>query len=146
VGGLPRKPDGPFFRVTQNMAHVPTGFPAAMRIVWGNGGRFRRFRNAGPQGKAFSDRGKFPMTMGTPAIPPGHHSLQSHFTVRDAAKAIALYRDLFGAEEIVRMLMPDGKSVMHAEVITGDSVQLLREKIWNGAPSRRWRPEARPSR
>jgi len=66
--------------------------------------------------------------MSTPPIPPGYHSLQSYFTVRDAAKAIAFYCDLFGAEEIVRMLMPDGKSVMHAEVKIGDSVLMLSEE------------------
>ena len=66
--------------------------------------------------------------MSTPAIPVGYHSLQSYFTVRDAAKVIAFYRDLFGAEEIVRMLMPDGKTVMHAEVKIGDSVLMLSEE------------------
>ena len=66
--------------------------------------------------------------MSTPAIPPGYHSLQSYFTVRDTARAITFYRDLFGAEEIVRMLMPDGKTVMHAEVKIGDSVLMLSEE------------------
>lgn len=66
--------------------------------------------------------------MSAPAIPPGYHALQPYFTVRDAAKAIAFYHDLFGAEETVRMLMPDGKTVMHAEVKIGDSVLMLSEE------------------
>ena len=89
-------------------------------------GRFRGFRIAGRRSKAFSVGEDFPMS--TPAIPPGYHSLQSYFTVRDTARAITFYRDLFGAEEIVRMLMPDGKTVMHAEVKIGDSVLMLSEE------------------
>ncbi len=62
-------------------------------------------------------------------IPPGYHSLQAYFTVRDAAKAILFYQELFGAQEIVRMTMPDGKTLMHAEVKIGDSVLMLSEEI-----------------
>lgn len=69
-----------------------------------------------------------PLAMNIPTTPVGFHSLQAYFTVRDAAKAIQFYCELFGGEEILRLTMPDGKTLMHAEVRIGDSVLMLSEE------------------
>jgi uncharacterized glyoxalase superfamily protein PhnB len=52
-------------------------------------------------------------------IPPGYHSVTPYLMVRDAARAIAFYRDAFGATEVMRFHGPDGR-IAHAEVKIGD--------------------------
>jgi uncharacterized glyoxalase superfamily protein PhnB len=61
------------------------------------------------------------------AIPAGYHSVTPAIVVRDAATAIDFYKRAFGAEEIDRMLGPDG-SIMHAEIRIGDSILMLGEE------------------
>ena len=61
------------------------------------------------------------------AIPAGYHSVTPAIVVRDAAAAIDFYKRAFGAEEIDRMLGPDG-SIMHAEIRIGDSILMLGEE------------------
>jgi PhnB protein len=46
--------------------------------------------------------------------------------VKGAEDAIAFYKQAFGAEERVRMPNPDG-SIMHAELVIGDSIIMLSE-------------------
>ncbi|MCH7721645.1 MAG: VOC family protein [Planctomycetes bacterium] len=58
-------------------------------------------------------------------IPEGFHSVNSHIVVQNAAEAIEFYKKAFGAEEIMRMPGPDGKSVMHAELKIGDSIVMI---------------------
>ncbi len=54
----------------------------------------------------------------TPAITP-------YITVDDAAKAIAFYKEAFGAVEVMRMPATDGKRLMHAALtINGCSLLL----------------------
>lgn len=49
-----------------------------------------------------------------------------HLYVNDAAAAIDLYRRAFGAEELQRVPMPDGKKIMHAALrINGDDLYLM---------------------
>jgi PhnB protein len=59
--------------------------------------------------------------------PAGYHSVTPAIVVRDAAKAIDFYKRAFGAEEIDRMVGPDG-SIMHAEIRIGDSLIMLGEE------------------
>jgi len=61
------------------------------------------------------------------AIPEGYHTLTPFLTVRDAARAIAFYKQAFGAVEKGVMNSPDGK-VMHAELRIGDSVIMLSDE------------------
>ena len=68
------------------------------------------------------------MTSAKP-IPEGFRTVTPHMVLRDAAKAIDFYKQAFGAEEIERMLGPDGKSVMHAELKIGDSIIMLGEEF-----------------
>lgn len=55
------------------------------------------------------------------AIPEGHHTLTPHLVVKEASKAIEFYQKAFGAREVGRLAGPDGKSIMHADLMIGDS-------------------------
>lgn len=61
----------------------------------------------------------------TQPIPDGFHTLTPHLVVTDGAAAIEFYKKAFGAEEISRLLTPDGKTVMHAQLKIGNSVLML---------------------
>ncbi|MBI4716787.1 MAG: VOC family protein [Planctomycetes bacterium] len=65
------------------------------------------------------------MAKNVKAIPEGFHSVTPHLIVRGAAKAIDFYKKAFGAEEVMRMPGPDGKSLMHAELKIGNSHVML---------------------
>jgi PhnB protein len=60
-------------------------------------------------------------------IPAGYHSVTPYLMVRDAARAIAFYRDAFGAKEVMRFDGPNGK-IAHAEVTIGDSHVMLADE------------------
>jgi len=61
----------------------------------------------------------------TKPIPDGFSTITPHIVVQDAAKAIEFYKKALGAQEVARFTMPDGKSVMHAELKIGDSMLML---------------------
>jgi len=63
--------------------------------------------------------------MATQAIPPVYDSLIPSFVVRDAAKAIDFYKELFGASELMRMNYPGGNKVAHAELKIRNHVLML---------------------
>ena len=58
-------------------------------------------------------------------IPEGFRTVTPHICVKGASDAIAFYKKALGAEEISRMMSPDGKGVMHAEIKIGDSIIML---------------------
>jgi PhnB protein len=60
-------------------------------------------------------------------VPDGYHSLQPYIICRDAAQAIAFYRNAFGAVELVRMPDDEGK-IGHAELRIGDSILMLSDE------------------
>jgi PhnB protein len=60
-------------------------------------------------------------------IPAGYHSVTPYLMVRDAAKALAFYRDAFGAFEVMRFEGQGGK-VAHAEIRIGDSHVMLADE------------------
>jgi PhnB protein len=60
-------------------------------------------------------------------IPDGYTSVTPYLTIQGAAKAIDFYKKAFGAEELMRMNMPDGK-IAHAEVSIGGSVVMLHDE------------------
>lgn len=63
--------------------------------------------------------------MKTQPIPHGISMMTPHLTVKDAEKAIDYYKNVFCAEEMSRMMTPDGKKVMHACLnIAGQTVFL----------------------
>src|ERR1700733_1010930 len=61
----------------------------------------------------------------TKPIPEGFHTLTAHLIVTDGAAAIEFYKKAFGAQELVRMLSPDGTAVMHGQLQVGDSMLML---------------------
>lgn len=64
------------------------------------------------------------MSKGIAPIPPNFGTVTPHLVVKDAAKAIEFYKKAFGAEEINRMAMPDGR-LMHASIKIGNSIVML---------------------
>jgi len=61
----------------------------------------------------------------TKPIPDGFHSLTPHIVVTDGVQAIEFYKKAFGAQELARLMAPDGKTVMHAQLKIGDSMLML---------------------
>ncbi len=58
-------------------------------------------------------------------IPEGFHTVTPHIIVADAVQAIEFYKKAFGARELSRFMMPDGKSLMHARIQIGDSIIMM---------------------
>ena len=61
----------------------------------------------------------------TAPIPPGREGLIPHLVCDPCADAIEFYKKAFGAEECYRMLAPDKKRIMHAQILIGDKVIFL---------------------
>src|SRR6476619_8559325 len=62
-------------------------------------------------------------------IPDGYHSITPMLIVKDGLKAIEYYKKVFGAIDKGAMMMPDGKSVAHAEIMIGDSKIMLSDEF-----------------
>ena len=60
-------------------------------------------------------------------IPEGYHTVTPHLYVKGGAEALEFYQKGFGAEEISRVAMPDGR-LGHAEFRIGDSVIMLADE------------------
>jgi PhnB protein len=67
-------------------------------------------------------------------IPDGYHTLTPYLTVRGAGDAIDFYKKAFGATELFRLAMPDGK-MAHGEFRIGDSVFMISDESpgWDNA-------------
>ena len=63
--------------------------------------------------------------MSTKSIPDGYDALIPCAIVRDAAKAIEFYKDIFGATELMRMNYPDSPKIAHAEIKIRNHVLML---------------------
>lgn len=59
------------------------------------------------------------------AIPEGYHTTTPIFSFKDTRKAIDFYKNAFGATERGVFSSPDGKGIMHAEILVGDSIIML---------------------
>lgn len=55
-------------------------------------------------------------------------TLTPHLVCADAVGAIDFYRRALGATELMRLMMPDGKTLMHASLKVGDSMLMLMEE------------------
>ncbi|NMX76110.1 VOC family protein [Pseudomonas sp. WS 5532] len=62
--------------------------------------------------------------MSVKPIPEGYHSVTPYMGIDNAAEAIEFYQKAFGATQVMRLDMPDGK-VGHAELRIGDSAIML---------------------
>src|ERR1700733_7860811 len=58
--------------------------------------------------------------MSPPPIPEGFHTITPNIIIDGVERAIEFYKQAFGAEEKVRLTMPDGK-ITHCELAIGDS-------------------------
>ncbi|WP_136525994.1 VOC family protein [Geomonas ferrireducens] len=58
-------------------------------------------------------------------IPEGFHSVTPMFMFRECRKAIDFYKNAFGAIERYAMPTPDGRGIMHAELLVGDSILMM---------------------
>jgi hypothetical protein len=68
-------------------------------------------------------------------VPDGFHTATPYLIVKGAAKAIEFYKQAFGATELERMEMPDGK-IAHAEIKIGDSIIMLGDEApQHGTPA-----------
>jgi PhnB protein len=61
-------------------------------------------------------------------IPSGYHVVTPYLIVRGASQAIEFYQKTFGAAEIMRMPMPDGR-IAHAELKIGDAHIMLADEF-----------------
>jgi PhnB protein len=61
-------------------------------------------------------------------IPAGYSTVVPYISVKGASDAIAYYKKAFGAQELVRMPMPDG-TVAHAELKIGDSIVMMADEM-----------------
>jgi PhnB protein len=68
------------------------------------------------------------MTDAVKPIPEGYHAVTPYLIIKGAAEAIEFYKTAFGAQEIVKMPMPDGR-IGHAEIKIGDSMLMLAEEM-----------------
>ena len=61
-------------------------------------------------------------------IPTGYHTVTPTLIVRGGKRALEFYKQAFGARELAAMYMPDGETLMHAEIQIGDSRVMLGEE------------------
>ena len=54
-------------------------------------------------------------------VPEDFHTITPHLVVKGVARAIEWYTTAFGAHELLRNMAPDGVSIMHCELLLGDS-------------------------
>jgi PhnB protein len=62
-------------------------------------------------------------------IPEDFHTITPYLVVRNAERAIHVYERAFGARELYRNLAPDGRSVIHSELLLGDSRLFINEEF-----------------
>lgn len=62
-------------------------------------------------------------------VPEDFHTITPHLVVREAARAVTFYKGAFGAAELYRNLAPDGDSIVHSELLLGDSRFFVNEEF-----------------
>jgi PhnB protein len=65
--------------------------------------------------------------MSVSPVPAGYHSVTPYLIVDGAARALAWYKEAFGATELMRLPGPNGK-IGHAEIQIGDSHIMLADE------------------
>ena len=68
------------------------------------------------------------MTSNVKPIPDGYHSVTPYLSIKGAAAALEFYKRAFGAEEIYRLAMPDGR-IGHAEIQIGNSRIMMADEM-----------------
>jgi uncharacterized glyoxalase superfamily protein PhnB len=62
-------------------------------------------------------------------ISGGLQTITPYLVAKGAPQAIEFYKKVFGAQEKYRLSGPDGKSILHAELLIGDSHFFLTEEM-----------------
>ena len=60
--------------------------------------------------------------------PEGYHSITPMLMFKDARKAMEFYKQALGATERFALPVPDGKGILHAELLIGDSIIMMGEE------------------
>jgi PhnB protein len=97
--------------------------PTAKPVKAARGAAAKRAKQRAPAKKAVA-RPRKPSP-----VPAGIHTVTPSLVVSGCAKAIDFYKQAFGAKELMRMMMPGGDQVMHAEVRIGDSVIYMNDPM-----------------
>ena len=71
--------------------------------------------------------------MAVKPIPDGYHSVTPYLSVPGVGKLLDFLQQAFEAQELHRMPRPDG-TIMHAEVMIGDSRVMMGEPMGNAQP------------
>jgi PhnB protein len=66
--------------------------------------------------------------MSVQPVPAGHRTVTPYLTIKHATKALAFYKEGFGATEAYKLMMPDGR-LGHAEIRLGDSLIMLSDEF-----------------
>src|SRR5438874_11132877 len=66
--------------------------------------------------------------MAVKPIPDGYHVATPYLIIKNAARAIEFYRQVFGAKETMRFPGQDGK-IGHAEIRIGDSAIMMADEF-----------------
>jgi PhnB protein len=66
--------------------------------------------------------------MGAKPIPPGHHTVAPYLAISNGVKALEFYKQAFGATEVYKLILPDGR-LGHAEIRIGDSIIMLSDEF-----------------
>jgi PhnB protein len=66
--------------------------------------------------------------MAVKPVPDGYYTATPYLIVKGAARALDFYKQAFGAQELMRFPMPDGK-VGHAEIKIGNSPIMLADEF-----------------
>ncbi|WP_373649510.1 VOC family protein [Schlesneria sp. DSM 10557] len=66
--------------------------------------------------------------MTLPSVPAGRQTVSAYLVSRNALKALDYYRDVFGATEAYRLMMPDGR-LGHAEFRIGNSTVMISDEF-----------------
>jgi PhnB protein len=61
-------------------------------------------------------------------IPAGYAGITPYLIIRDAARALGFYKDVFGAKETLHLKYPDG-TVAHAELAIGAGYVMISEEM-----------------
>jgi len=69
-------------------------------------------------------------------VPTHLHTVTPRLVVRDGARAIAFYREAFGAHEVAERFVGPAGELIHAEVRIGDSVVMISDESDDGAPAK----------
>ena len=66
--------------------------------------------------------------MAVQPVPEGYTAVTPYLTIKNAAAAIEFYKKAFGAVEVMRMPMPDGR-LMHAEITIAGAHVMLHDEM-----------------